>query len=558
MTEYGSRAFILGLDGADWKILDHMIERGVMPNLKRLKEKSSWGYLNSTIPPITCPAWLVFGTGMNPGKLGVYYFLVREGHGYHTVPFYFRRDVAGNNFWDQLSEKGFNIGIVNIPTVHQPYKINGFMISGFMSRSRRRWVGTREGEPLTFPEGLESEIIEKVGEYNIDFPKTTSKNYQLLSFEEEIEEYEQVALQRTRTIEYLMRSKKWDIFLVDIMATDRISHSVYQLICPDGEKYTTSRARELRRMIEGFYHSMDDIVGRIRKAAGEDCHFFVMSDHGFGNMTGRFAINDWLMEKGYMRLKDQKRTTSPSPKRKNLFKKIYNAISRFNHRHNISPIIESVVKSLPGRMQRSIPDPLKLLTEDDVDWGNTKVFYREFGHLFINLKGREPEGIVDPDGASKLMKELVRDLDRDVAKHFNGPGRFRYFFGKDIYSGKYKEFAPDIYFDFDGILYNIDTRVGHEENFEPMPDWMKGNHRQDGIFIFDHPDAKAGKVEGLNLIDLAPTILHIFDQEIPENIDGRCLKSIFRDDSPTGSRKIRIGKPTEKLLISIAISKLKI
>ncbi len=551
------KVVILGLDGADWKMIDHMIEIGKMPTLATMKQNGAWGPLNSTIPPITCPAWLVFGTGKNPGKLGVYYFLVREGHGYHTVPFYFEHDVSGDNFWDLLSMNGFNVGIVNVPTVNKPYRINGFIVAGFMSKSRKRWLGEGEGDALTYPEDLGEEIADRVGEYNIDFPKTTSPKAHLLTLEEEIDDYESVALQRARALEYLMKEKEWDLMVIDIMATDRIGHSMTQLISPSGGKYDTSQGKELRPRIEKFYSNMDSIVSRIKKAAGNEAYIFVISDHGMGPQKGKFAVNDWLMRNGYLHLKAQGKQ-APVKGKPSLKNRIYHRLSRISKALHLSPIIERIVKLLPKNLQGSVPYPLRVIKDDEVDWSRTRVFYKEYGHLFINQKGREPEGTVEPEKSDALLSELIEKLKKETSAHFGNHDRLRYFRGRDIYSGRFKEYAPDLYFDIDAVYYNIDARIGHENLFEEAEDSIRGNHRQNGIFMIEHRDVKKGRFDDLNLIDIGPTVLHLFDQRLPDGIDGKVLKEIYKEDSIIAKRPERTGGSMEKLRLTKTISKLKL
>jgi predicted AlkP superfamily phosphohydrolase/phosphomutase len=551
------KVIVLGLDGADWKIIDHMIEMGKMPTLASIKQNGAWGPLNSTIPPITCPAWLVFGTGKNPGKLGVYYFLVREGHGYHTVPFYFEHDVSGDNFWDLLSMNGFNVGIVNVPTVHKPHRINGFIVAGFMSKSRKRWLGEGEGDALTYPEDLGREISDNVGEYNIDFPKTTSPKAHLLTLEEEIEDYEEVALQRAKALEYLMKEKEWDLMVVDIMATDRIGHSMAQIISPSGGKYVTKQAQDLRTRIEEFYSNIDSIVGRIKKSAGEDAYIFIISDHGMGPQKGKFAVNDWLMKNGFLHLRSQGKQEAVNDK-PSLKNRLYHRLSRISKALHLSRIIERIVKLLPNKLQGSVPYPLRGIKDDEVDWSRTKVFYKEYGHLFINQKGREPEGIVDPERSDALVNELIEKLKKETSAHFGNHGRLRYFKGKDIYSGRFREFAPDLYFDIGAVYYNIDARIGHEGLFERTEDSIRGNHRQNGIFMIQHRDVRKGRFDGLNLMDIGPTVLHIFDQSLPEGVDGRVLKELYKEDSDLARRTVRAGGSIEKLRLTKTISKLKL
>jgi hypothetical protein len=73
-----------------------------------------------------------------------------------------------------------------------------------------------------------------------------------------------------------------------------------------------------------------------------------------------------------------------------------------------------------------------------------------------------------------------------------------------------------------------------------------------------HGDVKKGRFDGLNLIDIGPTVLHIFDQKLPDGMDGKVLRSIYREDSNMATRREKTGGSMEKLRLSKTISKLKL
>jgi len=151
------RVLIIGLDGATWNIIKPLVDEGKPPTFKKLMSNGVWGKLESTIPPVTGPSWASFSTGMNPGKTGVFDFLVREKESMDLKTIN-SKTVRGKTFWDNLSIQGRKVGIVNFPMLYPPYKVNGFMISG---------VGSPEDEDITFPRELKDEIDEVAGSYEI-------------------------------------------------------------------------------------------------------------------------------------------------------------------------------------------------------------------------------------------------------------------------------------------------------------------------------------------------------------------------------------------------------
>ncbi|MEA3557876.1 MAG: alkaline phosphatase family protein [Candidatus Thermoplasmatota archaeon] len=564
MSSSDPKVFVLGLDGADWKILDHMIERGVMPTLKRMKEEGAWGKLNSTIPPMTCPAWISFGTGKNPGRFGVYYFTMKRKNSYREAPYFFVRDPHGDNFWDILSRKGKKVGIVNIPIMHKPQELNGFMICGFTTPNKNYRISTDEikegiASSIAYPPSVMEDLVENIGEYHIDPPEKYTPKWANMSVEARFRSFVKTMRIRKEALLHLMKSNEWDLMATDIMLTDRLSHELYQVISADGMKYDTTAGSNMRETIETIYAEVDGVIRDIREAAGDDCYFFIMSDHGFGNQTGKFAVNDWLIKNGYLFMK---KSGAGQEKRKPPLKlRAYHLLSRISRKLKLSLIIERFMKLLPLKMRSTIPTPFVKFEIDDVDWSRTRVYYRSLGQLYVNLKGREPEGVVLEGEKNNLVDEVIEKMEKDSLEYFKDDKQLRILKAKEIYSGRYLKDAPDIYFDLGADdqkeFYAVDTQIGFGSIFMKDPAHMYGFHRQKGIFVLDHPDSEPGEHSDLNLIDICPTVLQLFDEEIPGDVDGRFLKEIFKQGSRISTVPERKGSTAERSRIDNAISGLK-
>ena len=146
-----SKVLIVGLDGADWYVLDDLMANGYMKNLKALTEEGIRATLMSTIPPVSGPAWLSIATGLNPCKLGIFDFLYRKSPNSFRLTPISSIEFRGRAIWDILSRKGWRVGIINYPMLWPPYPINGFMISG---------IGSPKSEGITYPARLEDQLNE--------------------------------------------------------------------------------------------------------------------------------------------------------------------------------------------------------------------------------------------------------------------------------------------------------------------------------------------------------------------------------------------------------------
>src|SRR3989304_2226590 len=111
MTGEKTKLMVIGLDGATYELILPWVQQGELPNFKRLISESAWAPLDSTRPPLTCPAWPVFYTGKNPGKIGVIDFIGGED-GKKIISY---SDIKGLAFWDIAASHGLRSIVINVP-----------------------------------------------------------------------------------------------------------------------------------------------------------------------------------------------------------------------------------------------------------------------------------------------------------------------------------------------------------------------------------------------------------------------------------------------------------
>ena len=151
------RVVIIGFDGATWSLIKPWAERGVLPTFAKLMKKGSWGYLQSTMPPVTFPAWKSFSTGKNPGKFGLFAHIKLEKGKLKVCNAETVKD--NREMWDELSDHDKKVAVIGVPITYPPKKVNGIMVSGPFS----------VGHNYTYPKDLENKLRKK---YNYDpFPE---------------------------------------------------------------------------------------------------------------------------------------------------------------------------------------------------------------------------------------------------------------------------------------------------------------------------------------------------------------------------------------------------
>ena len=206
-------------------------------------------------------------------------------------------------------------------------------------------------------------------------------------------------------------------------------------------------------------------------------------------------------------------------------------------------LIRLAVKLLPGVVKKELiglkgeGDNMAALC-DNIDWSRTKAYgLGRVGQIYLNVKGREPWGIVEPGQEyEEVRDEIIRKLGEMIDPETSKPVDIEIFKKEEVYHGQYFELAPDILYRMSKFYQAVSIRDRAEWGKSPF----SGYHVPEGLFVAYGPDVKKSgeKLEGLRIYDIAPTILHLFGLPIPEDMDGRVLTEIFEEDSEPGQREV--------------------
>jgi predicted AlkP superfamily phosphohydrolase/phosphomutase len=177
---------------------------------------------------------------------------------------------------------------------------------------------------------------------------------------------------------------------------------------------------------------------------------------------------------------------------------------------------------------------LLMLSLEDVDWSRTVAFSKgNYGQIFINVRGRDEHGIVEPGAEyEKVLSQVIDKLralaDPEAHQPLIGPIWRR----EDLYTGPHIDEAPDIQFlPSDMTNKPLGTLDLTSNKFITPVYGNSGDHRMNGILLGRGPELRRGvRVEGARIIDFAPTILHSFGVMIPSDMDGRVLEEIFTEE----------------------------
>jgi predicted AlkP superfamily phosphohydrolase/phosphomutase len=347
--------------------------------------------------------------------------------------------------------------------------MRGILISSFLTPSVAR--------QYTHPHELRNEI-DRVLEgrvYDVDVPqfRTEDKDHLLWQIQEMTEK-------RFAVIKYLLRTKPWDFFMFVEIGLDRIHHGMWKYWDSEHPKHEPANAYV--EAIPNYYRYLDRELGDILGMLDDDTVVLVVSDHGAKGMTGGFAINEWLRRQGLLVLREEPRYEGLVP-----FEKV------------------------------------------EVDWKRTTAWGSGgyYARVFLNVWGREPQGRV-PSGDYENTRDELKEMIEGLPDHEGNPMGSLVFKPEDLYR-EVRNIPPDLMVYFGNLrwrsvgsfgvpnLYTFENDIGPDD----------ANHDQDGIFVLWDPrrNHSGRRVEGLQLMDVTPTVLELIGVSAPSDAQGKVIAS---------------------------------
>jgi predicted AlkP superfamily phosphohydrolase/phosphomutase len=449
----GNRLFVIGLDCFDPTLaFDCWLDD--LPNLRALTRQGAYGRLESTIPPITVPAWTCMLTGKDPGEQGFYGFRNRADYSYNQMSIATADRIRFPRVWDRVSEAGGKAVVVGVPQTYPVKPLNGIMVSSFLTPSTM--------SEYTYPPEFKREIREVVGDYMLDVPNfRTDDKVRLL------QDIYRLSRKQFDLVKHLLRTRPdWAFFMLVSMGPDRIHHGMWKYIDPRHPKYVPGNPYE--NTIHKYYQFIDAQIGELLAMLPEDVGLLVMSDHGAQAMEGGICINDWLIEQGYLTLLDK-------------------------------------------------PAGVVSIEQCEIDWQRTRAWGAGgyYGRLFLNVEGREPQGIL-PAGQVEAFKEaLTAKLEAltDPAGVNIGTRVFR---PEQVYA-QINNIPPDLIVYFGNLAWRSVGSVGNEtiHVFENDTGPDDANHAQHGMYVLRRPGGGRGERADRTWRAIAPTMLELLGLDIP-------------------------------------------
>lgn len=494
---------VIGLDGATFRLLDPLIEQGIMPNLGKLRNQGVSATLRSTMPPYTAPAWTTFATGVNPGKHGCYDFLLPTND-LEKFDLCNSSHIRTTTIYELLAEAGKKSILINLPNSFPP-KLATPTITDMLT----------VGDNCVFPESLRTKYP-SLQRYRLAPNEELNIKGQHADYVDDI-----IAVERDHmaAVRDLWANEPWDFFYYLFSATDWISHAMFNRLV-DG---SFPKAYDLFRYI-------DEQIGWFMDNLPNDAQLYILSDHGFKVYHQTFYFNAWLEQQGYLKTKsadaeqfhqdiskqDEQRRQLQSQKRfkVSINKNMMQWLSR-------SKTIERAARWFYHKVAKPFL-PVKFNLDITIDFEHTLVCFpkgRTMTAIYINDGRKYKQGKPMTDVEYNRLRTDIKTKLENLRGPDGQPVTPKVYTKEDIYGAATPDRCPDLFYEFGDYWF-----VGQFHSSELFVQELSNKHDPMGIFFAYGENISAGKtLPEQSIAAVAPTILHAFGLTIPRYMDAAPL-----------------------------------
>jgi predicted AlkP superfamily phosphohydrolase/phosphomutase len=445
------RTVLIGLDCASPRLLFGPLA-SVMPRLTALRKRGVHGTLRSCTPPITIPAWACMLSGRDPGEIGLYGFRELD-HGSYAMRVANAEQMRVPWVWEHARAAGKRTAALFVPLTYPVKPTADVLISCLLTPSA--------DSEHTHPAALADELRERFGPYQPDVEAFRHADPLAV-----VAALRAMSSHRFAVARHIWSSEQPDLMVMVDIGIDRLHHVLWRSLDtsdPDRDPDPVRRSAAL-----GYLAHVDRELGRLLDTLGEEVTVVVASDHGARPLRGAIAINEWLIDEGYLVL------AQPRP---------------------------------------SEPTPLAQLA---VDWARTRAWAEGgyYARVYLNVEGRNPRGTISADAYEGERSALAAKL-AGIAGPNDEPLPHRIATPEALYRARHGA-PPDLLVFLGDLDYRAAGTIGHGRLHLPSNDTGADacNHDWDGLFVHAGPRiVPSTEPQAWSIFNIAPTLLEAIDVE---------------------------------------------
>ncbi|MGB0911828.1 MAG: alkaline phosphatase family protein, partial [Nitrospirales bacterium] len=286
-----NQVIVIGLEAAEPTLIEQWAHEGQLPTLQRLMKQGSWRHLQSTTEISSGATWPSLITGTNPAKHGMGFYHRQLQPGTYTIRKKYADETATAPFWNQLSQNGKRVAILDIPDTHATEDLNGVMLVGWGAEGLN-------AKQHSWPRHLLDDIFSQVGHHPLEF-WYQEKPKSIKGWKEFTAKLLEGTRRRTQLAKWILSKEAWDCYVLGYAEPHWIGHYFWHLIDKRHPDYDPELERACGKAILNIYQEVDQGIGDLLTTY-PDATIMIVSNTGMGpNFSGQHLLPQVLERLGY-------------------------------------------------------------------------------------------------------------------------------------------------------------------------------------------------------------------------------------------------------------------
>jgi len=500
-----SRVLVVAVDGATFDLVTPWVEAGILPTIAGLLDGGVRARTRSTLPALAPTSWTTAATGCNPGQHGIFGFRRARCGGLDSIPVA-PADIRRPRVWEIAAQRGRRSIVLGAPLTYPPRGDVGLMVSGFLTPPG--------ADDFVAPAGAAAELRRAVPGYRVDVNAASLRPGRLAALRDDAVEVQSLHAEAAAV---LLGREEWDLAWVTFHVLDTVQHLFWRFM--DRGHPAWPGPGPFEHLVRDFYVSLDRTLARLLAQRGRETTVVLASAYGAAPLHRYFCLLGWLRDEGFL------------------------------HQHEEGTLRRGLRRLLPWGGRAGVPARVTPFADvaDRIDWSRTRAYAPggAGGGLWVNLKGREPQGIVEPGrDYEALVAELRRRLIAFRDPTTGEPVVTAVHRREEIYHGPRTLAAPDLILETARTVCAVEG-VGPSSLFaaDGAAHERSGNHARDGMLVMHGEGLRAGlELCSVPVDDLAPTVLYLMGLPVDPHMDGRVLTEAL-DAERLARQPVEVGVP---------------
>lgn len=498
MGKNNAPLLILAMDAGDVRLIQHWVGEGHLPTFSRFMQEGAWGTTVGSDLMIEHGIWVSILSGLSRNQTGYYDFRQLKP-GTYQLELKTAKDAKANPFWFHLRGRNKKVAIIDAQEMLPIPGLEGIQISNWATHEPA--FG-----PAAEPEGILFEVRKIFG------PQIDVEINWYSTFDQDVMIYRKLVERVKRKgilLRHVLQMDHFDLVVASFGESHTAAHQFWKYVPESGNPPSVTNT-EMMNALRTIYQSIDHEIEELLAQFPPDTTVFLITSAGMENYYPTCGlVEDFCRVLGYQPF--------PPPSSPSL--------------HPLSILRRLLPESLRVALSRHLPRETReqLLGQQftaGTDWARTTAFAPPSfysGWLRINLKGREPSGIVTREEYDGLMEELQKELSRLIDPRTGLSPVHSVPNSAELFGVSAPEILPDLFVRWKPHSHLLKTVQHPKGELNQNPDPIRDNGHSDfGFIAAMGPNIRsAGNIGELHILDLAPTFLTLLKEPIPPEMKGR-------------------------------------